>query len=133
MFNHINGIRRMKKLELPRILLSLCALIVFFPQLSSINQNIPPPLSISSNYCQNYALLPVPFGISDNFYQMKRNDNSGIGSIVSTGHGIASSRLYGYFLPGFDTTSDYINEVNLIFGGWSQRACQLLDIPPPSI
>lgn len=114
-----------------RLLVSLFILTVFIPELSQASQSIPVRIAISP-YCQNYAVLPLPFRADDNLSPAKRHDGDIYWRVVTGDGALASLGAYQCLTPQPDAAPNYDNRFldSIVRRGFRQ-ACQLLDLPPP--
>ena len=114
-----------------RILIVLAILAVFVPQIAQA-RSVPVRLTVSIDR-QNFALLPTPSPPPDTLCRPKRYDSDTYRRTVSINSAVMSFRTYPYFIPDRDTIPDYVNGFSNIFIRKFRQACQLLDLPPPSV
>jgi hypothetical protein len=110
------------------VLIILAILAVLVPQLAEARSE-PVRLTISINR-QNYAVLPTPL---DNLCRDKRNDSDTCRRTVSIDSAPVSFRAFPYFIPDRDAIPNYVNSFCNTFIRKFRQACQLLDLPPPSV
>jgi hypothetical protein len=137
--NSMSGIIRTKNWLRREVLLcafmSLCVLITFFvlnPQLSEFaEKHAPSPISIS-NCCQDYVVVSVASIVRINLRRINYVKDNIYSKIVSTYGACRASQTCLQFVVNL-----YWNIARLCsLAGISEmrlhRACELLDMPPPS-
>jgi len=121
---------------LPRILISLCMLIVsfvFVPQLSQFTRSVSVPISIYIYLdCQNYVPLSIFFTVSDNLHRAKRGEGDTYRRAQSIADVVVSCQTFRHFISNLWGISNCLSSFDGIFKKGFQEICQLLDIPPPS-
>jgi hypothetical protein len=114
---------------------SLCVLITFYglsPHLGEFAEKyVPSPISMS-NYCQDYVVVSVASAVRNNLRRASHAEDNICGKILS-GYGacIASQTCLQFVVNLYWNIASLcslagISEIGL------HRACELLDMPPPS-
>ncbi len=124
--------KHIKGQALLSILICLFISIAVVPELSQSTNNESAPVSISAvPYSIDYALLPVPLRIGENFHGVKANKNDAFGQRVSAPLAVLPASLH--YVPNPHSFVNFVGDFYNISTRDLRQACQLLDLPPPGI
>ena len=131
----VRALKRFKRESVLYVFLSLCLLItscVVTPHLSGFAQKqVSSPLSIS-NYFQDYVSVSVVPRVRDNLRRASHAKDNSYSRTVSTHGARMAAQTYLQFVANLYGNVARLCSLAGISEIGLQRACQLLDIPPPS-
>ena len=124
-----------KQQVLLRVFICLCMLLIgfiFVPDLDKFPDSASAPYSMANN-SQNYAWLPATFTFSTNPYKVNRTEDNTYRKALALHDTLALALSSKHFISNLRGVSYCLSSCDSIFKRDLQQACQLLDIPPPSI